>query len=136
MTCLYGSLYSHTADIYTVTETNNKQTGQKIRTWTYSDSIECNAKPVNTTGKSLAAGEVFAKLYEAYSYIRIKTPVRVDISSKITNIKSDDNVMWMEDDGEPTVFEVSGVVPVMDIFNSLMGYELLCNRSSDQRINP
>ena len=136
MTCLYGSLYKHTADIYTVSEVSNKQTGQKLRTWTYQDSIQCYAKPVATTGKSLAARETFAKLYEAYSYIRVKTPRRVDLTSKITNIKSEDNVMWMEDDGEPTVFEVVGIVPIMDIFSSLMGYELLCNRSSDQRINP
>jgi len=136
MTCLYGSIYTHTADIYTMSEVSNKRTGQKQKTWSLDRTVPCSARPTTSTGRAGASGENFTRMYEAYSYVRIKTAERVDLSSKITNIQSEGNVMWTEDDGEPTVFEVTGITPVMDVFSTLIGYEVLCNRSSDQRINP
>lgn len=138
MTCLYGSQYIHSADIYTMSETSIKATGQKKKTWAFNKTIPCLAKAMSRNRNSLSGstGETYAKLYEAYTHIRIKTSERIDLSSKVTNIKSNDDVAWMEDDGEPTVFEVVGLVPVLDIFGGLTGYEVLCNRSSDQRINP
>jgi translation elongation factor EF-G len=136
MTCLYGAQYIHSADIYTMSEVSIKATGQKKKTWAFEKSVPCLAKAVSRNSISGSTAESYAKLYEAYTHIRIKTSERINLSSKVTNIKSNGDVVWMEDDGEPTVFEVIGLIPVLDMFGGLNGYEVLCNRSSDQRINP
>jgi hypothetical protein len=96
-------------------------------------TISCTARGL---GKNVttAGMETFSSLYEMFTHIRIKTAERIDLSSKITNIRSGDDIMWMEDDGDPTVFDVVGLIPVTEVFGTLVGYEVLCNRSSAQRI--
>lgn len=137
MTCLFGSLYTQTADVYTLTETTNKQTGQKVKEWVFNETTPCFAAPISTRGAAGAAGEAYGTLYKSYSHVRIKVPERIALTSKITNIKksSDESVIWLEDTGLPTVFEVVGVVPLIDAFSSTMGYEIICNKSSDQRLS-
>lgn len=136
MSCLYGAQYMHQADVYDMTEQVVKNTGQKKKTWSFNKTVRCLARPMGRNSMTGSSNEQFSRLYESYTYIRIDAPERINLSSKITNISDGESILWEEDNGKPTVFEVTGLIPITDMFGKIIGWQALCNRSSDQRVNP
>lgn len=134
MSCLFGSQYVHTADVYLPTVVDNKITGKKVKEWNQSATIICYANAVSRNSISGSAGERVATLYQRYTNIRVISNERVSTNGRISNICFNDEPIWVEDDGTPTIFDVTGYIPVLDIFGDVIAYEMICERSSEQNI--
>lgn len=133
MSCLFGSQFTHTADIYKPVYSEDKISGQKKKTWSHQGTIKCHGKPVASRGVDGATGEKYISLYQQYTHIRVLAPSKIDTSWRISNIMGEDYI-WTEEDGSPTIFEITGYIPKEDMFGVVMAYEMLCERSSEQKI--
>lgn len=134
MSCLFGTQYVHTADVYTPTVVDNKISGKKVKQWSLDSTINCYANAVSKNSISGSAGEKVATLYQRYTNIRVISNERVGTANRISNICFKGEPIWVEDDGTPTLFDVTGYIPVIDAFGGIMGYEMICERSSEQNI--
>lgn len=73
--------------------------------------------------------------YSILEMVEIDFPARYTLNrqSLITNIRQGERILWMEEEtGQPTVFEVQGVTPVLDPFGRLVGNKTVVTRSPIQ----
>lgn len=133
--------YPMTADVYYAEKTQNGF-GEVIRSWSKDRSINCSAikenpassmRPVLTTEKFLE--------YDIKVNMRTNENIFKSIDGThykptdilISNIKDPfGSVSWMENDIDPTSFEIENVEPMFDEFHNVGGYRILLKRSDLQ----
>lgn len=73
---------------------------------------------------------------ETVDSVTLKFPASVYISARdrVTNIRNTRNgkILWVEENGRPTVFEVGGVTPVTDVFGNHIENNALLRRANQQ----
>lgn len=94
--------------------------------------IRCLARSVVGRGTNLGgSAERFGEIYQDIEVVRLWTPKKIDLkkNDRVTNIRSskDGPILWISDiTGAPTVFNVTGTVPLFDAFNNhIENYALL-----------
>jgi hypothetical protein len=99
-------------------------------------TIPCMARGIVNAGiRAAATTESFGDNYENVDYIKLKVPAYVTVTKRdrITNIrqKKGGRILWKneESDGRATVFNVNGVVPIMDGFNNLLEWYVMLERT-------
>lgn len=124
-------------DIWTDVSEQDALTGQFLRVWQFEQTVPCSIKSVGSQGRRGQADETMGKKFEQSSYLYIITNTKVIDSSRITNIRTkDDVVLYTELNGNETIFEVIGVTPEIDgAFGKLLGHKVLCNRSEVQEMD-
>lgn len=133
--CLAMSSYNMTMDVARETITQNADTGQVERSWsTYLRTVPCTVRGLgNLRGKQTGSAQEWANVFKEYNFIRIKTGTKVNSNDRIINVRdSDGNIVWTEDSGSTTVFDVVGVSPSIDPFGHLWEYEIFANRATVQ----
>lgn len=105
-----------------VEETDDPSTPNVVETSTFS----CTARGIISEGVSSAgATEDWNRRgdYENVEYVKLTFPKNVVITKRdqITNIRDKDgNLIWVEDEVDvdrATIFNVNGVIPILDAFN-------------------
>lgn len=133
-------------------EQQDPDTGEIIRTWQPNDHTDTST-PVPTTTRSFnciarsitsntiggqGSIEAFGEIYDNSDYVIISYPAHVKISKRdqVTNIRGRDNkVIWTEQEQPsepPTVFNVNGVMPMIDPFGRHTENIALLERSQVQ----
>lgn len=99
-------------------------------------TIPCMARGIVNAGiRAAATTESFGDTYQNVDFIKLKIPPYVTVTKRdrITNIRetADGRILWRneESDGAATVFNVNGVVPIMDSFNHLIEWVALLERA-------
>jgi hypothetical protein len=133
--------YPMTADIYYASSTQNAF-GEYAKSWTKDRTINCSAikeNPASSMRTALTA-EKFLE-YDVKINMRTNENIFKAIDGThykptdilITNIKDPFNsIAWMENDVNPTSFEVDIVEPMFDEFHGVAGYRVLLRRSDLQ----
>lgn len=133
---LIGTQYSMKADVYSEYTSINKKTGQKIKDWQYVKTITCLAEQLSATPSRNEYEQYGGGMYKMEETILIKTGEKLSNSMRLANIRLKNEVLWQEDDSNPTVFEIAVQHPMVGPFETITGYQLVCTRSTDQRLYP
>lgn len=103
------------------------------------EDFKCIARGFLNSGlRGAGTTERFSELYEGVDYVSMKYSPSVKISKRdrITNIRDlKGNIIWVEEersDLAPTIFNVAGVVPVIDAFGKHIENVALLERAEDQ----
>lgn len=103
------------------------------------ESFNCEARGIVDGGVRVAGTtERFGQMYEDIDYVKITFPISTKISrrDRITNIRDQSgNVVWKEEDqpdAPPTVFEVTGVTPIIAPFVGAVEQFALLKRAQRQ----
>lgn len=90
-------------------------------------TFSCIARGITDGGIRMGATtEQFGDIYENVDYVKLWTPSSVKITKRdrVTNIRARDtgDVLWKDEEyspnpDRPTVFNVNGVIPILDPFN-------------------
>jgi len=125
-------------DIYEQVYTQEETTNAIVKKWLYIRTANCLARGyISDTARSQGSSEKVGERYQNVDYLTIETEEKLTKSQKITNIRNqEDQVIWFELVGNnyesPTVFDVVGVIPVLDPFGTIMSYNLSVKRSEVQ----
>ena len=140
---LVGLFYPMTADIYYATKSQNAF-GEIERAWSKDRSINCSAIKENPQSQMRTALTT-EKFLEYDIKINMRTNENIFKSVDGTHYKPTDilvsnikdpfgSIAWMENDIDPTSFEVDVVEPMYDEFHNVAGYRILLRRS-DLQVN-
>ena len=138
---LNDMLYPMHADIYYATETQGAL-GNIVREWTLDRTISCSAIKQRATYNADYEQRIKRDV-ENNIKTNLRSAAAINISAAgetiaaseilVTNITSGSGiVVWIEEDGSPTNFEVDSIEPLLDQFGIATGYRALLMRSSDQ----
>jgi hypothetical protein len=136
MTCLFGAQLPMNVDVYEEYSSVNKKTGQKIKDWQYVKTIACKASPLESTISRSDLEKYTARAYDLSNVIEIVVLEKIDGSARLANIRLGSEVLYEEDNDQPTIFEIMGRDPLIDPFGGVNGYRMACARSADQRLYP
>jgi hypothetical protein len=123
--------------------------GEIIRDWEVADnpdtpedegdiveSFSCMARGILEGGIRVSGTtERFAEQYDAVDFVKIWFSPRLKISrrDRITNIRNRKGVVWMEEEtGKPTIFSVTGVIPIMGPYGEHLENTALLERVETQ----
>jgi hypothetical protein len=141
LTDLVGTILSMKVDIYVQQDTQDPDTGALKKLWVLDRTIPCFAKG-NISNSSSGRGtdrQQYGTRYKDVESIQVRTAEFISHREKLVNIRSEkDQTLWFElnyPTNTPTVFEVFGNTPIMDPFGSVLGYNLMCQRSENQTID-
>lgn len=127
-------------DVYRQSETQDSNSGEIKKQWSYYKTVSCHAKGVisNSTTTRSSDRQEFSNKYKNEQLIQVRTVDRLYNNEKVTNIvDSHNNPIWKElnyPSETPTVFEVIGVTPMMDALGRVIGYSSNLKRSENQVI--
>lgn len=137
---LLSGRYSMLADIYEQRQVVS-EAGQIQRVWDKENPIVVKnlTEAVLTRGiRGAAIGEVWDKDYEpeegAKMFIASTlidpdpiNPVVLTRRFRVSNIRdrATNQVLWLDDKGEPLEFNIAGIVPINDPFGKIVEYEIL-----------
>lgn len=159
--CLTSTRFNMWADVLRQGEENpsvpgeyvNQQdpdSGEFIRVWQPYDveddpdteedeglySFRCMARGILEGGIRVSGTtERFTDLYEAVDYVKIWFPANTKLSrrDRITNVRNRTGIVWMEEEtGKPTIFSVTGVIPIVDPFGKHIESTALLERVETQ----
>ncbi len=138
---IVDSILTMSMDVYRQINTQNADTGEIKKEWTYYKTIPCHTKGIISNSSSSAkAGnqQSFGVQYNNEQILQIRTTEKLTYRAKLTNIKDPNGkVLWAEINfptETPTVFEVIGITPVTDPFGFVVGYNNTVKRSENQQI--
>jgi hypothetical protein len=125
------------ADVYIQSATRDPDTRQFIRTWSFSETVLCQARSVESQGikaagsteKTSGTGE-----YEDEDYLRLRCSKRLTKRARIRNVRNKAQATgdYIEDDSQQEEFEIVGVQPNVDPFGRVVEYEILCEKVQDE----
>lgn len=140
-------IYPMLADLYYPIITQS-QNGQVKKQWILDRTIACNAAPL---GGIRGADEIDPKAFIEHSnqlIVRSKTDLRIsslDVSNSITNIlvtnirDKHNSIIYKETagvrSGKATMYEVSGLEPIVGPFGPIDYYKMLWKRTDSQAVD-
>jgi hypothetical protein len=129
--------YAMLADLYSVQQKRDANTGEIIREWLYVDTVKCLAKSIISSGvRTPSNDKTIDSRYIVEEIIKINTLDKLSRNAKISNIRDlSGKVLWEEAEtlnNPPTVFNVVGSTPIIDAFGQILEYENTLQRSEIQ----
>lgn len=137
---LVESVLSMTMDIYKQSDSQDPDTGEIKKEWSFIDTVSCHAKGIisNSATTRSSDRQQFGNKYTNEQMLQVRTIDRLMPNYKVTNIKDSTGlVIWKEVNyptETPTVFEVVGITPMMDALGRVIGYSTNLKRSDNQTI--
>ena len=129
--------YAMLADIYSVQQKRDENTGEIKRQWLYTSTVPCLAKSIISSGVRTPSNDrTIDNRYVVEEIIKINTTQKLSRNSKITNIRDlSGHVLWEEAEvlnNPPTMFSIVGSTPIVDGFGQILEYETTLQRSEIQ----
>jgi len=127
-------------DIYKQYDIQDQNTGAIKKDWNYSETIPCYVKGIISNSATARGGdkETFGQKYGYQQFLEVRTIRKLTLREKVTNISNGSGETIYEElnypSNTPTVFEVTGTVPITDPFGSILGYNSTIKRSENQTI--
>ncbi|NJP70684.1 hypothetical protein [Streptomyces sp. C1-2] len=120
--------YELRAEFYRAEYVQNPDSGSFEWVYDYDNPeyIRCTGGSVRPWGSI----QDFADEYRYKDYLELFSPTEVTLSGRIGKVSNKNgNVLWREDDGTPTTFDVFGCFPVNDANGRTIDYRILVARS-------
>ncbi|MFJ8857250.1 hypothetical protein ACIRD8_02345 [Streptomyces sp. NPDC102451] len=130
--------YEMRADIYTQYFGEQNESGSIPVYWDYE-----NPRGVRATGGSartwqsieqwLPDRKGFGSSYYNENWIQLFMPYRPLLTARVGNIRNKaGEILYAESDGKPTIFDIRGVFPQIDLNGKTIDYQVVAARSSLQ----
>jgi hypothetical protein len=126
-----------TAKVYAVSTVQNFDTGELERTYSILNTVKCFAAGIAASGKDVPGTfEMFNRRgeYSVTDYIRIWTSVPIDKQFVVSFVTDSNGTMWTEDNGDPTIFDSNGSVPIVNASGRIVEYLTMLTRSEVQDV--
>lgn len=122
-----------TADIYTLSASQDPASGKITKDWKFDRTIDCYAQSIESEKASdTPAGNKFRREYKQHEIIAIKCQEDLSSRVRISNVKTrSGQLLWTESeqiDPQATMFEVNASVPRLDPFGDVIEYEVMATR--------
>lgn len=136
MSRLLQARYRMWADVYPELRERDRS-GQVTRTWDYDhpiDTISCSARGILGGGiRVVGSTQTWDEDYEDVEWVKLRTASEILFldeeilkSHQIGNIRrKDGRLLWKDSKGEPLIFNISGIQPVLDAFDRISEVEVL-----------
>jgi len=140
MNDLVSGMLVMTMDIYKQFDLQDENTGAIKKEWNYYETIPCYVKGIISNSATSRGGdkETFGQRYGYQQFLEVRTIRKLTLREKITNIANSFGEVIYEElnypTSTPTVFEVTGTVPITDPFGAILGYNSTIKRSENQTI--
>lgn len=127
-------------DIYKQFDVQDENTGAIKKQWHYYETVPCYVKGIISNSATSRGGdkETFGQKYGYQQFLEVRTVRKLTIREKVTNISNKLGETIYEElnypTNTPTVFEVTGTVPITDPFGQILGYNSTIKRSENQVI--
>lgn len=127
-------------DVYKQFDIQDENTGALKKQWHFYETIPCYVKGIISNSATSRGGdkETFGQKYGYQQFLEVRTVRKLTIREKITNISNKAGQVIYEElnypTNTPTVFEVTGTVPITDPFGQILGYNSTIKRSENQII--
>lgn len=119
MGCITDLAFDMLVDVLSQTTVQDPDSGAITRTWEVQTS-DVPAHMDTIAGTTGSGGEQWGQVYQNPGWARVEMQIGSGISdrSRIGNIRLRDSgeVLYKEDSGQPTVFEVTQVAPLSAMF--------------------
>ena len=77
------------ADIMEMNISQNYRTGEFVREWVISETIQCLAKTIiEDSSTNTASGKGFGKSFSERQSVKLKSPYNISTRKKVTNIRN------------------------------------------------
>jgi hypothetical protein len=135
--CVTGSRYSMTASVYLMSTVQNFDTGELERTYSFLEKIKCFASGIAASGKDVPGTfESFNRRgeYSVTDYVRVWSSAPIDKQAVISFVTDSAGTLWTEDNGDPTIFDSNGSVPIVNASGRIVEYLTMLTRSEVQDV--
>lgn len=131
--CLLSARFNMLMDVQTQ-EKYQTESGEIHRSWATKDTdVACIARGISGGGiRVVGSTERWGDRHEDVEYVKVQTKYNLSKRDRVTNIRSGNNRLAWEDNGEPIVFDVVGSTPVIGPFGDLVEYDVLLTRAEIQ----
>jgi len=130
--CITSAKYNMTMDIYSDIVTQNADTNQLNKSWILElAKVPVYASSIKTDGTSnTESGKSFKNEYDENEMISVATQIHLTKRHRFTNIRtSGGDLIWTEEKtGDPTMYEIVGINPVISPFGSVVEYDIKARR--------
>lgn len=140
MNDLVSGMLVMTMDIYKQFDLQDENTGAIKKEWNFYETIPCYVKGIISNSATSRGGdkETFGQRYGYQQFLEVRTIRKLTLREKVTNISNSSREVIYEElnypTSTPTVFEVTGTVPITDPFGAILGYNSTIKRSENQTI--
>ncbi|MEQ6021309.1 hypothetical protein SOM70_01830 [Streptomyces salinarius] len=121
--------YELRAEVYRATTYQDPDSGNIVYTYDYN-----NPEVIKVTGGSVRPwGSIqdFGKVYQYQDYLQLFSPTEVPLDARIGRVRNKaGDVLWTEDSGQATLFDVYGCFPENDLRGNAIDFRILLARSS------
>jgi hypothetical protein len=127
-----------TANVYLTSTAQNADTGEFERTSSFLEKIKCFASGIAASGKDVPGTfENFNRRgeYSATDYVRIWSMVPIDKQATVSFVTDSAGTIWAEDNGDPTIFDSNGSVPIVNASGKIVEYITMLTRSEVQDVS-
>lgn len=131
--CIQKSLFTLDAEIYHQISEQDPETNEFKRRWVLFKAVPCAILPIRQTGSSTTSDNKFySKEYIEDLETRMHTMEQLSKRWRVSSIKNSyGEILYKEIDRvsePPTIFEVVGSHPVVDMFGKVQYYENFIKR--------
>jgi hypothetical protein len=123
------------AALYSEVLTQNPDSGEFARGYSFEENISCYAAGIAASGKDTPGTyENFSGqgIYSSTDFLRVYTRYPIDKSYKVSLVQDARGTMWREDDGEPTIYDSNGSVPIVGADGIIVEYVTMLTRAEVQ----
>ncbi|WP_405538112.1 hypothetical protein OG787_36425 [Streptomyces sp. NBC_00075] len=120
--------YELRAEVYIAAWTQDPDSGSLVYQYDYEHPthIKCTGNSVRPWGSV----QDFGATYRYQDYLQLFTPTEVPLVGRIGKVKNRaGEVLWREDDGSATLFDVFGCFPENDASGRTVDYKVLLARA-------
>lgn len=123
--------YELRAEVYRATWVQDPESGALVPSWDYA-----NPEVIKVTGGSVRPwGSIqdFGEVYQHMDYLQLFSPTEIPLDARIGRIRNKNgDVLWKEDNGNPTLFDVYGCFPENDLRGTAVDFRILAARAEVQ----
>jgi hypothetical protein len=120
--------YELRADLYYSTFEQNPDSGAFETIWHWDDP-----RVIKATGRSVrpwGSVEDFGEGYKYQDYLQLFVPEQVPLTGRVSNVRTKNgDIIWMDDKGKPTLFDIYGCFPEKDGNGRVVDYKVLLARA-------
>jgi len=126
--CISSAKYTMTMDIYTDIASQDANTNQIKKTWILQlAKVPVYANSIKVEGtRTTESGKAFQDRYDESEMITVATQLHLTKRHRFTNIRTPlGDLVWTEEKtGDPTMYEVVSIDPVISPFGSILEYTI------------
>ena len=141
--CITSTTYLMKADIYTPSVSQDA-TGAVVKTWTFSQTINCMARGIlrKGVGDNSVAVSLDDYINVFVTSLKMRSAIEIPTNYRVVNIRNDNGTIYTESQdpssegglSNATIFEPRGSTPLISFDGTIMEYETVLVKQEIQKM--